>query len=49
MARCVVPPSTTISPNTGAARIHTDAGPGKCRTWKMTVQIAGLENARPGK
>ena len=22
---------------------------GKCRTWKMTDQIAGLENARPGK
>ena len=22
---------------------------GKCRTWKMTDQIAGLENAGPGK
>jgi len=22
---------------------------GKCRNWKMTDQIAGLENARPGK
>jgi len=26
-----------------------NAGPGQCRTWKMTGQIAGLENARPGK
>ena len=24
-----------------------NAGPGKCRTWKMTDQIAGLENTRP--
>jgi len=22
---------------------------GKCKTWKMTDQIAGLENAGPGK
>jgi len=22
---------------------------GKCRTWKMMDQIAGLENAGPGK
>jgi len=22
---------------------------GKCRTWKITDQISGLENARPGK
>jgi len=22
---------------------------GKCKTWKMKAQIAGLENARPGK
>jgi len=26
-----------------------NAGPGQCRTWKMTDQIAGLENARTGK
>jgi len=26
-----------------------NARPGKCRTWKMTDQVAGLENARPGK
>jgi len=26
-----------------------NAGPGQCRTWKMMDQIAGLENARPGK
>jgi len=26
-----------------------NAGPGQCRTWKMTDQSAGLENARPEK
>jgi len=26
-----------------------NAGPGQCRTWKMTDQFAGLENARTGK
>ena len=26
-----------------------NAGPGKCRTWKMMDQIAGVENAGPGK
>jgi len=26
-----------------------NAGPGQCRTWKMTDQIVGLENAGPRK
>jgi len=31
--------------NDGPKRSKT----GKCRTWKITDQIAGLENAGPGK
>ena len=28
---------------------NENAGPGQCRTWKITDQIAGLENAGPVK
>jgi len=35
-----------LGPHLGATE---NAGPGQCRTWKLTDQIAGLEIARPGK
>jgi len=35
--------------NRGIGGATENAGPVQCRTWKMTDQIAGLENAGPGK